>query len=421
MKHLVKQSLLVVLFICSTMGLKAQFSIHADLSPRAELRHGYRQLPKEDEKAAINVNQRTRLAFGYQHESLRMHISFQEVRVWGQEVQRQHNANVAVHEAWGELLFNPNLSLKVGRQHLRYDNQRFFAINDWIPMGQKHDVALLKAKLPSGELHFATAFNQPASAFQNNFGTLYSINNYKYMNFAWFNTSLSENTKLSLLAAADGFEGENNPNTLYVRGTWSAYLTSKLGGVDLMVNPAVQHGKTRGARDIAAWYFRTDASLSLMENSTSTLGLEIFSGNDPQDGSKYRAFDALYGAGHLNNGFMDYFTLIPQHTRQAGLVNPFIKNNFKVTQKTSLDADLHLFFIQNDFFQGPDKISKYLGTEIDLTLNYRFNDFTRIIGGFSWMFASESMEVINRGADSGSHKEPAYFAYIMLRIRPKLL
>lgn len=404
-----------------TFALQAQFTINADISPRAELRHGYRVLPKQEENAAAHVNQRTRLMLGFTKDNLRTHISFQDVRVWGQEPQRQHNPSLAIHEAWAELMFTDSFSLKVGRQHLRYENQRFFAINDWIPFGQKHDVALLKHISSAGELHFGSAFNQPWAAYPANFETNYGINNYKYMNYLWFKTKIAENTNLSLLGVADGYEYALNPNVLYVRGTWSAFFTSKIGSFDVMANPAFQHGKTNTGADIAAWYLRAEAGASMIGNSKNTLGIEIFSGNKPTDGSKYRAFDALYGAGHAHNGFMDYFTQIPAHTRQAGLINPFLKNNFKLNDRTTMDADLHLFFIQNDFIVYNEAISKYLGTEVDLTLNYRFNDFTRIIGGFSWMFASQSMETINRGADSGSKTQPAYFAYIMLRIRPKLL
>ncbi|TVQ10782.1 MAG: hypothetical protein EA361_13515 [Bacteroidetes bacterium] len=418
---------LLVFLIIYIPSLMAQFSISADISPRAELRHGYRVLPQEGEKAAILVSQRTRLNLAWKSENLRTHISFQDVRVWGQEGQRQVHPSLAIHEAWAELLFTDSLTLKIGRQHLRYDNQRFFAINDWIPMGQKHDVALLKYISEAGELHFGTAFNQPPEAFQRNFTTDYGINNYKYMNYIWFNTDINPDANLSLMGVADGHEfndgAQYNPELMYVRGTWSAFLKYDAGTVNLMVNPAFQHGRHRTGQSISAWYLRAEAAAPTLENVTTTAGFEIFSGNDATDAAddKYRAFDALYGAGHAHLGFMDYFTLIPQHTRNAGLINPFLKNRFILSDNTFMDADLHLFFIQNNFVYQEETISKYLGTEIDLTLNYRFNNFTRIIGGFSWMFGSESMEIINRGATRGSKEEPAYFAYIMLRIRPKFL
>ena len=409
---------LFLVFIFCTTSVLAQLGIRADISPRAELRHGYRTMPHEDAKPAGGFNQRTRIILDWKSENIITKISFQDVRMWGQNPQKVHIPSLDIHEAWAELLFSDELSLKVGRQEVRYDNQRFFAINDWIPQAQKHDVALLKYETPELKLHFATAFNQDWSAYGRNFGTTYLVNNYKYMNFLWFNTDVANDGNLSLMAIADGFEHDRpGTNPLYVRGTWSAYYTQKVGNIDLMLNPAFQHGRNPVGTPVAAYYFSAEASAQPSEPLRSTLGFEILSGNDPDDPDTYRAFDPTHGAGHSNHGFMDYFTNIPVHTRGAGLVNPFIKNRYRMNTRTNLHADLHLFFIQNDFIHAGEEISKYLGTEVDLMINYGFNDFTRIIGGFSMMFGSESMEIIK----SGSKDEPAYFLYLMLRIRPRLM
>lgn len=409
--------LFLVSIFCTTSVL-AQLGIRADISPRAELRHGYRTMPHEDAKPAGGFNQRTRIILDWKSDNIITKISFQDVRMWGQVPQKVPVPSLEIHEAWAELLFTDELSVKAGRQELRYDNQRFFAINDWIPMAQKHDVALLKYETAGSKLHFATAFNQDWSAYGRNFGTPYMVPNYKYMNFLWFNTGVAADGNLSLLAVADGFEHDRpGTNPLYVRGTWSAYYTHKAGDIDLMVNPAFQHGKNPVGMDVSAFYFGAEAATNLTEPLRTTLGLEILSGNDPEDTDTYRAFDPTHGAGHANHGFMDYFTNIPLHTRGAGLVNPYLKNRYRLNARTNLHGDLHLFFIQNDFIHAGEEISKYLGTEVDLMINYGFNDFTRIIGGFSMMFGSESMEIIK----SGSKDEPAYFVYLMLRIRPKLL
>lgn len=416
---------LLIIFIALTQTSYAQLGISADLSPRAEYRHGYRRMPLENDKAAININQRSRLILDWRSENLITKFSFQDVRVWGQVPQKTPAPFMEIHEAWAELLFNSTLSLRIGRQELRYDNQRFLAINDWIPQGQKHDMALLKYEGDAGKLHFGSAFNQEWAAFGRNFGTNYGVNNYKYMNFLWYNRNITEDANLSLLAIADGFEEQKglNHNPMHVRGTYSAMLKYNLDGISLMLNPALQNGKTRQGKDIAAWYIRAEAETRPLDGLRTIFGIEILSGNDPEDNEKFRAFDPTHGAGHANSGLMDYFTNYPVHTAGAGLTNPFIKNNIRINANTTASADLHLFFIQNDFLaynvenDSFEKINKYLGTELDLLINYRFNEFTRIIGGFSMMFGSESMEIIK----GGSSNEPAYYVYIMLRIRPKLM
>ncbi len=414
-----RRFLFLLLAMVVSQAAFTQFSIHADISPRAELRHGYRTMPTEDAKPAGLVNQRTRLALAFEQDNIKTHIAFQDVRVWGQEPQKSNIPSLAVHEAWAELLFNENLSLKIGRQELRYDNQVFFAINNWLPHGQKHDLALLKYNTAGGEFHFGTAFNQEWAAFPRSFGTQYGVNNYKYMNFLRYATTFDNGFHVALTGIADGYEAPFNPNLLYVMGTWSLYTTYTMNGLELMVNPAIQHGNIANGTDVSAYYLRADATVKPAENLNSTLGFELFSGNDftDMDDNTFRAFNPTHGAGHAYRGYMDYFTVnIPAQTAGAGLINPFLSNRYRLSPQTTLGADFHLFFLQNNYVHQGETIDKYLGTELDLLINYGFNDFTRIIGGFSMMFGSESMEVIK----SGSKDEPAYFAYIMLRIRPQL-
>ncbi len=403
--------------LISIATLQAQLSINADISPRAELRHGYRLLPSPDDKPAAHVNQRTRLALNWQKDKLRTRISLQDIRIWGEEAQKQIIPSLAIHEAWVELLLSDAWFVKVGRQELTYDNQRFFAKNDWVPASQKHDLVLMKYESLSNKLHLGTAFNQENTAYTRTFGTQYRINNYKFMSFLWYNITLGNNGNMSLLAIADGFENISESDGLEMRGTWSALARYNFGAFDLMVNPAFQHGNTVEGTDIMAWYFRSELGKSLAEGMNTALGIEMISGNSPTDASTFRVFNPSYGAGHANNGYMDYFTDYPSHSHGAGLINPFLKNRIRLTEKTNLDAHLHLFYLQNDYRINDGEINKYLGTEIDLVLNYKFNEFTNIIGGASYMFASESMQAVK----GGSKDEPAYFTYIMLRVRPQLL
>lgn len=417
-KNMKKFTIFTVLLAIS-LAAGAQLSLNADISTRAELRHGYRTLPGPNDEAAGHINQRTRLILSHQLENLRVHISFQDVRVWGEDPLLSDIPTLSIHEAWAEISFTDKLDLKIGRQELVYDNQRFLSFNDWHPFARKHDLALIKFSSDAGQIHIGTAFNQGWSAYGRNFGTDYDINSYKFMAFGWFHTNPAENIKLSLLNLADGYENPGNSQEVNIRNTLSGYLDMDIDALKLVFNPAFQFGKTRFGNGIRALYFRLEGSMGVTENVRSTLGMELFSGNDYTDLSDdtNRAFDPLYGAGHANAGFMDYFTNIPVNTSGAGLVNPYLKNRIRLNPRTAFNADLHFFFLQNNYVQNNETINKYLGTEIDFTLNYRFNDFTNIIGGFSTMFGSESMEIIK----GGSKDEFAYYMYVMMRIRPRFL
>lgn len=414
--------LLVIFTLHYANSTHAQFSLSADISPRTELRHGYRVMPNTDDKAAFLTHQRSRIISDFKSKKLNTRISFQDVRVWGQEAQKQPIPSLAIHEAWAELLLSDSLALKIGRQEFFFDNQRFFAKNDWVPQGQKHDMVSLRHLSSAGELTLAMAFNQPWAAFGRNFATDYGINNYKYLSVLRFFTKPTNNLSMSFSGIVDGYEFNNgttyDPEDLKLRYTWSVYSLLKAAGLNIMINPAIQHGVDQQGRELMAWYFRTDITAKPASKTTTTLGAEIFSGNNANNtnSSKHRAFDYLYGAGHLNNGFMDYFTNIPVHTRAAGLVNIFAKNTLKINTQSTFDAHIHLFWLQNNYNSGGETINKYLGTELDFTYGYKVNEFTSMLAGFSWMFGSDSMEIIR----SGSNQEPAYFVYLMLRIRPRL-
>ena len=68
------------------------------------------------------------------------------VRTWRNQPQQIANQDFAtsVHQAWAEMNFSPEISLKVGRQELAYDDQRIFGNAGWAQQARSHDVALYK-------------------------------------------------------------------------------------------------------------------------------------------------------------------------------------------------------------------------------------------------------------------------------------
>ncbi len=411
---------LLVLFLLTFSAISpvsAQFSLSGEIRPKAEFRDGYRMMPQPGSKPAGLVNQRTRLSLLFEPESnVSLGVAVQDLRIWGQDNTMGTDPSFGIYEAWVELAVRENLSIRAGRQELRYDNQRLMAINDWALTGRTHDALVMKYRQDNGsELHIGAGFNQREDRL---FETHYRLDNYKTLNYIWYNTDLGSATNASFLFLADGYEHPDNPETLYVRATWSSFLVISPGSVTLRLQPAYQHGNTSRGQDIGAYFLLGELSGDLTANMSSTLGFELFSGQDHLDpGDKFTAFDKLFGAGHGKNGFMDYFTAFPAHPQNAGLFNPYLKNNFRLSDQTSLNADLHLFFLENNYPDPADPtraIDKYLGTELDLVLNHRFNEFTEVLLGYSVMFGSESMEVI-RG---GSKDEFAHWGFLMIRMSP---
>lgn len=158
----------------------AQFTLAGQLRTRSELRNGLGTLNPEGAKSAFFTSQRTRLAFGYKWDRLLFNVSVQDIRVWGQDASTISNADGSrfmVHEAWGEItLANiadttikfrllENLSFKIGRQALIYDDVRLLGDLDWLQQARRHDAALLKAQHKGWQIDLGAGFNQNTDAF----------------------------------------------------------------------------------------------------------------------------------------------------------------------------------------------------------------------------------------------------------------
>lgn len=402
-------------FIALSLTAVGPFSLSGDVLIRSEYRHGYRRLPLPEEEPAAFVGQRSRLILDFKADRVTSKLSFQDVRIWGQDEQRVHRPALDLHEAWVQLAITDSLLLRAGRQEIRYGNQRFFGVNDWIFPGQKHDALFLRYIGRRSELHVVAAFNQSAIRL---FETDYRVNNYKTLNTIYYRTRIGQNLTMSLMGVADGFQNPNNPELHHVRATWVPILEYRTGDLLFTLNPAFQHGRNRTGTEVNAWYLMGSVTARLSPQTTSMLGVEIFSGNDAlQPSAVERGFDFLYGAGHGLLGYMDYFTQMPLDARGAGLISPHLRTEFRFNPRTRLDLDLHIFFLQNNFVHQNATINKYLGTELDAKFYYTFNDITQLAFGYSIMFGSESMEVIK----GGSNEELAHWAFIMLRFRPRFL
>ncbi|WP_428667145.1 alginate export family protein [Runella sp.] len=169
----------------------AQLSLQGQLRTRTELRDGLGNLPKSGTNPAAFTSQRTSLNFGYKWDRLTFGINVRDVRVWGQDAASINNADgskLFLHEAWAEIILAnradttfkfrafDNLSLKIGRQELVYDDVRLLGNLDWLQQGRRFDMALLKGVKKGWQIDFGVAFNQNSDAF-GRAGTFYAAGN----------------------------------------------------------------------------------------------------------------------------------------------------------------------------------------------------------------------------------------------------
>lgn len=408
------KSVLFFIFLFLTFKTFAQFTISGEFRPRLEARNGYKLLSDSSKNAAFFVSQRTRLNLSYQKEKLKTYLSFHDVHVWGDELPKASNAGVGLFQAWVEYSFTDKVALKIGRQELKYDNQRLLSAPNWGQAGMKHDALVLKYN-NKFTLDFVSAFNQNS---ENLFGTDYSLmasQNYKTLNVLWLSKKLNK-FKISSLNIADGYQKVDNPNVLYVRFTTGGIVEFETEKMLIALRAYKQIGHNKNGDIVRAFDLNPNFTLKMSEKFKMNLGGEMMSGVDALDSTNtnYTAFDMLYGSNHSFNGFMDYFNK-PSTTKNAGLIDTYFKSSFEIKDKLTLKLDYHYFALQNNYISNNETIDKYLGSEFDITAKYSISKEMTLDFGYSIMLATESMEVI-KGGDSSI---PGHFAFIMLTVKPE--
>ena len=186
-----KLCLLLLAGLCLSSATKAQITLTGQLRTRTEVRDGLGNLAKLGASPAAFTSQRTSLVFGYKWDRLTFGANLRDVRVWGQDAASISNADgskLFLHEAWAEIMlaniadttfkfrFFDNLSLKIGRQELNYDDVRLLGNLDWLQQGRRFDMALFKGMKSGWQIDLGFGFNQNSDAF-GKAGTFYTAGN----------------------------------------------------------------------------------------------------------------------------------------------------------------------------------------------------------------------------------------------------
>jgi len=405
------KNLLIAILVLISVQSFAQLTISGELRPRAEYQNGYKTLNADGVDAALSVSQRTRLNTKYVTDDYTFFLSFQDVRVWGDVKQLAENNNsLALHQAWGQVKFNPNFSVKLGRQEIIYDDSRMFGNVGWAQQGRSHDAAIFKFGNENYKLDLGFAYNQDTD--KTTLGTDYSVNNYKAMQYAWFHKDWS-NVKASFLFLNNGLISDPTANINYSQTLGTHLKFKAASNLNVAVNAYLQTGKDKSDNDLSAYLVGLDLGYKASSKVNFGLGFEMQSGNDNATiGDKNKAFTPFYGTNHKFNGFMDYF-YVGNHGNSVGLVDIYAKIKTKLGEKSSLTAFVHNFSAQAEMANGADK---QLGTEIDLVYGHKLNKDVSIGAGYSQMLASKGLESL-QGNFTGNGNN---WAWLMLTIKPTL-
>ena len=412
MKKYIFSAVITVLF--ATTVIAQQFDLSAEVRPRLENKHGYGTLLETNVDGASFVSQRTRLNFNFIQDKIKLGVSLQNVRVWGDVSTLSANDNAtALHEAWAEAILSDNFSLKLGRQEIVYDDSRIFGNVGWAQQGRSHDAMIAKFKLSDkSKLDLGLALNADSQVGVDN---LYSnAAGYKAFQYAWFNTSASK-LGVSILLLNNGVEYDNSGDQkVNYSQTYGTRLTYKEGKFGADFSAYYQGGKIRDNK-VGANYLAGNLKYKASSEFTFGIGAEYLSGKDMNDAdSKIKSFTPLFGTNHKFNGWMDYF-YVGNHGGSVGLVDVNAVLSYS-KDKFSAKVIPHFFSSAADIYDGAIKMENKLGTEIDINLGYKVANDIMFNAGYSMMFATNSMEIL-KGGDSSENNS---WAWVMFTFKPKL-
>jgi len=422
-----KITLLLNIFIVYSNIVFSQI-LSGEIRQRGEYRNGYKTLPDSNSTFASFVSQRSRLGAAFKLKNIEMKITFQDVRTWGSQKLKTTEASTGVYEAWTMIPITDSIYIKLGRQEIIYNNQRILSNNNWNQNGQVHDAAMLKYQYKGLKINLCLAFNADK---ENLYGNDYSASfendklsgNYKSLNFISAEKEIKNKVKISIISIAEGFQKENTTNTNYIRVTSGGNISYKPNNyITGEMHCYWQGGKTRQGTNINALYINPNLYLYLHNNKINiNPGSEIFSGNDTRkNNNTYKVFSTLYGTGHSFNGHIDYFTDIPKNTKNAGLIDIYVKNSIKISDKSAIAIDYHYFQLQNIYVHKETNGSatifnkSYLGSEIDL--NYNINIFKELslLLGYSTFIPEEPLNYLI----GGTINKISHWGFIMLTFKP---
>lgn len=435
-----------LLVACSLLSLhpSAQLTLTGQVRTRTEFRDGQGAPLPIGAKPAFFTSQRTRLSFGYNAYRVKVNVTAQDVRVWGQDVSTLNRTTtqdlngVMLHEAWAELLLtdtavkNKALQLKIGRQELAYDDQRLLGSLDWLQQGRRHDAALLKYEARGYLLHLGMAYNQnrelQAGTFYNNTppGNYPANTNggsmYKSMAFLYAGKKLKAGSA-SFLFLNDAFSSyRSDPVTsakLFDSSTWSRattglFLTNNFKSLSLTASAYYQFGHNALGQNVRAGFMSLQGMYAVSKTLSAGAGVDCYSGGT--SGNTSHAFDPLYGTPHKFAGLMDYY-FVASGFGKNGLVDYALKSRYKPSDKLLLSADLHQF---NSAAAVSGFATRNLGQEIDLTGNYAFTKQVAFEAGVARYFTTPLLA--SAPVKNVTNVKPqANWAYLMITVKPEFL
>ncbi|MCX7797226.1 MAG: alginate export family protein [Melioribacter sp.] len=391
-----KKFFLIILTL-SFINIHSQENLKFSLQIRPRL-----EIDNKDFKSTTNPNTftllRTRLSLALNPiKNLSGYIQIQDSRTFGEEQSTLSNSkNLDVHQAYFVIkdLFELPVDIKIGRMELSYGSEKFMGSVNWSNVGRAFDggVATFKNKHFKADLFVMREFEKfnPADSLDQNiyglFSDLYLFSAYKIQPFILWQRI--------------------NPTSYLDRATFGLYIRGDLGRFQHEFDFGYQTGSAFIAnrkQDVNAFTFSLSGNYSFKLNWKPTIGLQLdyASGDNNLLDNKYNAYTSLYPTGHKFYGYMDYFINLQNDTYGLGIVDIVAKLNCKPLDELLLNFNYHLFNSAEDYKLITNKTTNSFGSEFDLVLNYKYNEYVTFEVGAS-IFLPGDIFKEKRGKDNST-------------------
>ena len=430
MKSYLSALFLLVIVIIPGM-IMAQFSVSVELRPRLEMDNGAIRPRPDTISTAYFVSQRTRLIFNYQREKYEMRLAMQDVRFWGTgDIYSStgvfgSSRGLDIQEAWFRLKLCENSNITIGRQVLKFDDQRLIATRNWNQWGIAYDALRYNYKKNDWDLNTVVSYNNNYLLSNGKLledEILFDVANLmKTFNFIHVNHRFSDAFQGSLMAIAAGYKSSVNSSVIYLMGTYGVWLKFNKGIFDISAEAYIQNGKAQTGKEVLAYMASVHPGIKAGKVRIG-LGTDYFSGDNAENdsyGEKERTFNQMYGAVFKYYGSMNYYSYMKASTRNGGLVDIYPNIKVPIADKHVISAMVHKFFLANPILLGEEvSDDQDLGAEVDLMYNWKPMNELMFQAGFSYYYTSGTLEKM-RGVYGTALQSP-YWAWVMLTFTPEL-
>lgn len=419
MKRIFKIFLLIQVSLLAQNACAQTVVLDGEIRPRTEYQDGYSKPLATTNDPGIFTTQRTRLNFAYSSGILNTLITLQDSRVFGQDAQASGTATVSIYEAWADVLLLSGITLKIGRQGLKYDDSRLFSTPTWSYTGTSHDMALLKYNINDWQIHLAAAFNNKTATASETFYTPGA--KYRAMNILYLSKPLFGGLSWSAIAVDEGMQDtvgigaaykKLDMNHCYTYGGNLKYQDEKLP-VSALATAYFQSGKNAIGKIMSGKLLALKVDYKFSEAISASIGADYLSGdaNGTTDG-KQSNFKKLYGSDHNFNGYMDYWDT----PATQGLLDYYGSTTAQAGKNLTLELGYHLFNTDTQLKTGGVDVGTDLGSEIDFLITYKINSWSTVQGGYSMYFDTPNT-LVAKGMVANSAIRSPQWAYVMFTFK----